>query len=163
VADLLREDGRAGVPLVVDPVLSATAGGFEGNQDVIEAYLGALLPMAMVVTPNLPELARLSDVGSSALLARGAGAGLVKDGHGTGDTVEDRLLWSGGEVVLGHPRLEVGEVRGTGCALASALACELGRGRAVDEACRMAVATMGRCLALTPGRSDGGAATLFVV
>jgi hydroxymethylpyrimidine/phosphomethylpyrimidine kinase len=163
VAALLRDVRAAGVPLVVDPVLSATAGGFEAAPDVVEAYLVALVPLATVVTPNLPELARLAGSNPASLLARGAEAVLVKGGHAHHDPVEDRLYTAAGELALRHPRLAVGEVRGTGCALASAVACELGGGAAVAEACRSAVAHLGRCLELTRPAARDGAAMLAVV
>lgn len=163
VAALLVDASASGVPIVVDPVLSASAGGLEADPGVIRAYLAALLPLATLATPNLPEAARLMGEGPRALLTCGVGAVLLKGGHQEGDPVEDRLLWSGGEVVLRHPRLAVGEVRGTGCALAAALACELGRGLDVETACRSAVAIMGRCLEVTSRREDGRAATLTVL
>jgi hydroxymethylpyrimidine/phosphomethylpyrimidine kinase len=160
VTEQLRARGR-GAPVVVDPVLAATAGGLEVDADVVAAYVEALVPLATIVTPNRPEVARLGGE-PQALLALGAAAVLIKGGHGAGDIVEDRLLTADGETVIDHPRLAVGEVRGTGCALASALACELGRGAAIDEACRSAVAVMSRCLEITPPAADGGPSILVV-
>ena len=162
VAELLREPCDAGVPLVVDPVLAATVGGFAPGDELVEAYLRCLVPLASVVTPNLPEMERLAEQGPQALLALGSAAVLVKGGHGDGDVVEDRLHSQSGEVVFRHPRLAVGPVRGTGCALASAVACGLGAGLGIEEACRGAVATLTRCLGLTSASVDGGPALLAI-
>ena len=162
VAELLRGVVAEGVALVVDPVLGATARGLDSGLDVIDAYLGELLPLATIVTPNIPEAQRLAGGDSARLLATQVGAVLIKGGHGGGDVIEDRLSTSSGEVVLRHPRIDVGEVRGTGCALASAIACELAHGAGVEEACRRAVRHMTRCLERTTPAVGGGSAMLAI-
>ena len=83
---------QEGVPLVVDPVFSATAGGWSADAELVDAYRKRLLPMATVVTPNLPELERIlpGDDGSG-LRQVGCAAVLVKGGHGEGETVRDVL------------------------------------------------------------------------
>jgi len=162
VADLLQAPCEAGVPLVVDPVLSVTAGGFSAADALVEAYLRRLLPLAAVVTPNLPEASRLAPDGPESLLSAGCGAVLVKGGHADGDAVEDRLWTVEGETVIRHPRLDVGEVRGTGCALAAALACGLGAGMTVEQASREAVSALARYLERTPRSASGAAAILTI-
>lgn len=130
------------IPLVVDPVLSATAGGWDPGGDLAAALRRHLVPIAAVLTPNLPELTALAGAGGvEALLAAGCRAVLVKGGHaddaaGLVDVLHGRSMhreWR-------HPRLAVGPVHGTGCALASALAAGLGRGLDVAAACDVAIA-----------------------
>ena len=156
VADALAFARAAAVPVVVDPVLGTTAGGWDAGAELVVTYRRVLLPNATVVTPNLPELELLSAGEPGALLDLGCRAVLVTGGHAAGDVVEDRLHRAGEELVFRHPRLSVGSVHGTGCALASALASRLASGASVDGAARDAVATVQRYLANTdPG--DAGA------
>jgi len=128
--------GRA--PIVVDPVLSATAGGFEAPAALAEAYRSQLLPLASVLTPNRPEALFLYGPRPEVALALGCGFVLEKGGHGEGAFVEDRLHGLAGETRFRRPRLPVGSVHGTGCALASALATRLAQGCDVASACAMA-------------------------
>lgn len=146
--------GRA--PIVVDPVLSATAGGLVPGAEVIESYREHLAPLATVVTPNLPELAALFHGDAHAALALGAAAVLVKGGHGDGPRAIDTVVTGEGERQLSRPRLDVGAVRGTGCALASALAVGLASGDAVVDACERAGAFVAdRLAAMGPPPADG--------
>src|SRR5699024_3883302 len=99
VAEVARRlDGRA--PVVVDPVMIAKSGNVLLHDAAIEALLAELLPRATLLTPNLPEAARLLETEpardeaemaaqGSALLARGAGAVLMKGGHGQGPVCTD--------------------------------------------------------------------------
>ncbi len=116
-------------PIVVDPVLSASAGGGLLAPDAMEE-LQRLLPRAALVTPNLSEMAAL---GGESWLQEHPGAVLIKGGHGTGDQLEDRLRGVGPVRTWCHPRLP-GEHRGTGCRLASAIAAHLARGCLIPEA-----------------------------
>ena len=127
------------VPVVVDPVLSATAGGMATNDELVQAYREHLLPRAALVTPNTPELELLAAGDAARLLATGAGAVLHKGGHGDGEHCVDEL-WTAGEPPFrfARQRHDCGPVRGTGCALASAIACQLAQRRGVVEACRLA-------------------------
>lgn len=136
-----------GIPRVVDPVLGATAGGLHPTPGLIDAYLAAL-PAVDLLTPNLPELAALGGDPAD-LRARGAAAVFVKDGHGSLDRVEDILWAGGGTTAFCHPRLPLGPVHGTGCALATAIACALAHGRSLAEACGEAVTWLQRCLRAT--------------
>lgn len=128
LVDALRRGGGA---WVVDPVLWASDGGRLGEVGSARA----LARGAALVTPNRPEAAALA--GTSAedpeLLARvvealeGAPV-LLKDGHGGGREVRDRL-WVAGEVhTFARPRLAGPDPRGTGCALATAIAVGMARG-----------------------------------
>ena len=146
---------REQFPLVVDPVLTATAGGWSADTELVDAYLECLLPLATVATPNLPELERLlpGDDGTG-LLRAGCASVLVKGGHGEGDVVVDVLCTERGRREFAHPRVKVGPVHGTGCALASALAVYLGAGELLETACELAIADLQRCLQATPSSPD---------
>jgi len=139
---------RAGVPVVLDPVLAASSGGTLLDEDG-RAALRGLLPRVALLTPNLPEAAALlgeapavtpSAVLAQArgLLALGVAAVLLKGGHGSGDEATDWLVTAGGEPrALSAPRLAHG-IRGSGCALASAIAAYLAHGLALADACQHA-------------------------
>jgi hydroxymethylpyrimidine/phosphomethylpyrimidine kinase len=138
-------------PLVVDPVLRASTGATLSQDGLVGALRKRLLPIATLVTPNLPEAEALVGfpVRSRAerrraareLLALGAGAVLLKGGHGR-ERGLDLLAWRerGRERMrwLRGPRYRTRHTRGTGCTLATACAAHLARGlplpRAVAEA-----------------------------
>jgi len=154
VADALGSLVSA-VPLIVDPVMSATAGGMGSGQSVVAAYRDALIPLATLVTPNSPELAQLGDGDPSVLLRAGAGAVLHKGGHSVGQDVVDEL-WAGGPPSrFVRPRLRCGLVRGTGCALACAIAARLALGSALSAACEGAGDWLASLLGAVQPRPDG--------
>ncbi len=127
---------RGQVPIVVDPVLSATAGGLIANSDLAAAYLELLVPITTVFTPNVPELAAVCEGDAKRALAAGAEAVLAKGGHAEGVHCED-VLWQGDErLAFVRSRQHVGPVRGTGCALASAIAARMAHGAGIAQACR---------------------------
>lgn len=142
VGDFLEARG-GGVPVVLDPVLAATAGGALFDPGRTDALL-RLLPSCALVTPNLPELATLtgqdgggddlSRRGARLLLDLGAHAVLVKGGHGDDDRITDRLYVPDGEVTYEHARRIGPKIRGTGCFLATAIACGLLRGVPLADA-----------------------------
>ncbi len=156
VAEALRPlAGRC--PVVVDPVLSATAGGMPEPADLADAYVARLAPLAALVTPNSPELERLAAGDASRLLEAGAGAVLHKGGHGRGGEAVDELHVPGASRRFVRVRFECGPVRGTGCALASAIAVRLAAGASVEDACSGAGDWLAKLLAeLRP--LPGGAA-----
>ncbi|MBL8751906.1 MAG: bifunctional hydroxymethylpyrimidine kinase/phosphomethylpyrimidine kinase [Planctomycetes bacterium] len=140
VRTVARELGTfaAGVPVVVDPVLSATSGGLLGCDDLAAAYLEHLVPKATVFTPNVPELAAVCGGDPARALRAGAGAVLVKGGHAEGATCDDVLHRGADRIVFRRERLPVGRVRGTGCTLAAAIAARLAHGASLGDACRFA-------------------------
>lgn len=146
----------AAAAIVVDPVLSATAGGFAPAQEVAACYRERLLPLARLFTPNLPELGRICDGRAELALAAGARAVLVKGGHGDGRWSEDQLFAAGAEFVFRRQRLDVGPVRGTGCALASAISVRLAAGEDAPLACQRAGDWLAALLQrLGPPAADG--------
>ncbi|MEO6836367.1 MAG: hydroxymethylpyrimidine/phosphomethylpyrimidine kinase [Candidatus Tumulicola sp.] len=137
---------RPALPAVVDPVFSASRGGELAEPAARLAIRDELATLPNVIlTPNLDEAAALlgshpiarEAVGdaAAALQLRGALAVLVKGGHLTdGDPIDALATSSGVELFVG-PRI-AGEMHGTGCTLAMALACELARGTPLSEAVR---------------------------
>ena len=151
--------------LVVDPVMIATSGAALIDDDAIDALRTRLLPLADLITPNLPEAARLLDqapaqdiAGMEAqareLLRRfNPRAVLVKGGHGTGAEALDLLLTGAGAIPLSLPRLDTTGTHGTGCTLSAAIVALLALGVPMQEAVRRAKAFVWH--ALVSGRTLG--------
>ncbi|GLQ97360.1 bifunctional hydroxymethylpyrimidine kinase/phosphomethylpyrimidine kinase [Dyella mobilis] len=163
VASALRK--RKPAWLVVDPVMISTSGSRLLDEDAIDALVNELIPLADVLTPNLPEAEALlgrplrtarqmADAGTD-LLAMGSAGVLLKGGHGRGSEVTDRYFDDRGVVEIRHARLPR-EGHGTGCTLASAIAAELALGRAPRSAVRRAATYVHR--ALERGYRPGGGA-----
>ncbi len=139
VAELLA--AHPDVPVVLDPVLASGRGDRLASEETIAALLGRVLPQSTVATPNGPEARRLAgcaDAASSAraLIERGCEYVLVTGGHEAGNEVVNTLYDAGGVVREDRwPRLPH-EYHGSGCTLASALACALANGMRVPEAAR---------------------------
>jgi hydroxymethylpyrimidine kinase/phosphomethylpyrimidine kinase len=129
--------------LVVDPVFVATDGTLLLDQEGQNALREELLPLASLVTPNLPEAAALADMevattvemqeAARRIRAYGAQACLVKGGHLSGDPV-DILLDEEGYTEFPSERLGGADVHGTGCMLSAAIATELAKGVPLREA-----------------------------
>jgi len=162
LAAALREPAFADVPVVLDPVLRASDGGALGAD--LEGY-GNLVGRVGLWTPNGDE-ARIWLEGRSwrQLPELLRGPVLLKGGHALsgpdatdrapdGDTVHDRLLFSDGRVRdYMRPRAPGPDVRGTGCALASAVTAHLARGAPVELAVTRAIAWLDE--ARTRARTD---------
>jgi hydroxymethylpyrimidine kinase / phosphomethylpyrimidine kinase / thiamine-phosphate diphosphorylase len=124
-------------PLVVDPVMVATSGDRLLEPEAEAAY-EELLAEATLATPNADEAAVLSgieviDAGSAreagkTILETGVDAVLVKGGHVSGETVQDRLVTAEGVETFDHPRVDTEATHGSGCTLAAAIAARLARG-----------------------------------
>ncbi len=123
--------------LVVDPVLISKSGHALLADDAIDTVRDRLLPLATLVTPNLPEAARLvgfevvdedtAVAAGRALLLCGARAALIKGGHGHGETVVDLLVTADDVVAIRTPRINTRHTHGTGCTLSAAIAARLSR------------------------------------
>ncbi len=136
VADELERHGE--IPVVVDPVMVAKSGDRLIEDDAVECLRERLLPLAHVLTPNMPEAGRLVGMSvddPSAMVAaglclvdQGARAVAVKGGHLTGERIVD-LLVTGADVERAESaRLDTTSVHGSGCTFASALATGLAQG-----------------------------------
>ncbi|CAM5580787.1 Bifunctional hydroxymethylpyrimidine kinase/phosphomethylpyrimidine kinase OS=Streptomyces rochei OX=1928 GN=thiD PE=4 SV=1 [Streptomyces rochei] len=130
-------------PAVVDPVGVSKHGDALLAASALDSVRTKLLPVATVATPNLDEVAQLTGVrvetetdlrrAAAAVLEYGPRWVLIKGGHLAGDAVD--LLTDGGEEHwLRAPRLDKRHTHGTGCTLASAVACGLAQGQSVPEA-----------------------------
>ena len=156
LADWLASSTHDEVPVVLDPVLFATAGGMRANAELVGALRTRLLPLTTVVTPNLDELEILGAGGGPlALLRLGALAVVVKGGHAAGAEVVDLLVWSGGQHAVRHERIGIGPVRGTGCAFATAFASTLALGKSHADALARASAFVTAGLRRTRPSADG--------
>ena len=154
VADAVRRHGIGG-RLVVDPVMVAKSGDRLLRQEAIATICAELLPLAAVVTPNIPEaedLTGLSIVSDAdmraaavAIAAMGARAVVVKGGHREGPAVD--VLYENGEFrEFAAARIASANTHGTGCTFASAVAAGLAQGRdtagAVGQAKEFVTAAM---------------------
>lgn len=154
IAEWHRALGASAPPLVVDPVLSATAGGGPAAAvEIARAIVRELAPCSRVLTPNLAEFEALGGV--TTLLAGGAFAVLVTGGHGSGPQVIDRLVCADRTVEIVHPRLDIGPVHGTGCGLSAALATYLALDADLESAVRSASGRVHDWLRATRPSTDG--------
>jgi hydroxymethylpyrimidine/phosphomethylpyrimidine kinase len=143
-----------GIPVILDPVMVAKGGAPLLEDAAVTALVEELLPLATVVTPNLPELARLTGLPvasegnrrrAAEALAESGPAVLAKGGHAVpaGDSedgdVVDLLLAEGTWHRFVHPRLAVRSTHGTGCTLAAALAARLAAGEPLPAAAAGAI------------------------
>ncbi len=131
--------------LVVDPVMVSTSGAPLLQAQAIDIFRRALLPLALIITPNIDEAALLGgkrivtpdDMEEAALAIHGMGARnvLLKGGHMEGDAID--VLFDGSNFVhLKAPRIETRDSHGTGCVLSSAIAGRLALGDSVQSAVR---------------------------
>jgi hydroxymethylpyrimidine/phosphomethylpyrimidine kinase len=135
--------------IVLDPVMVATSGDRLLAPEAVEALRRKLIPLAALITPNLPEAAALLGEavasGEAAiesqgrrLLAMGCPAVLIKGGHGQGTESIDYLISDSGTVVLASPRIATKNTHGTGCSLSSAIVAGLAKGEDMVSAVRHA-------------------------
>jgi len=152
--------------LVVDPVMVAKSGDLLLAADAREALVAEILPLALVVTPNLHEASVLAGIpvetvaemqeAARRILALGPRWVLVKGGHLKTDPTD--ILWDGREVTrLDAPRIESRNTHGTGCTFSAAIAAGLARGRPLADAARDAKAYVRRAIqeGFQPGHGTG--------
>jgi hydroxymethylpyrimidine/phosphomethylpyrimidine kinase len=131
-------------PVVVDPVMVAKSGDTLLSDEAVLAVVRHLLPLARVVTPNIPEaevltgrpVRTISDMRDAArrLVDLGAAAALVKGGHLDGETLVDVVYESGHLHELEGPRLHSRHTHGTGCTMAASVAAQLALGVTLVDA-----------------------------
>ncbi len=157
--------GARPVPLVVDPVMVAKGGQALLAEEARGALRDELLPLAALVTPNVPEAEVLTGLPAGTLEQRelvarrlvelGAGAALVKGGHTEGETVVD-LLFDAHEVRLFNAvRVHTQHTHGTGCTLSAAVATGLGQGLPLAQAVERGIRYVQAAIAHAPGLGAG--------
>ncbi len=155
----------AGVPVVVDPVMVAKGGARLLDDGAVTALLRDLLPLAALLTPNVPEAEALLGRpipdhaaaldAARALLDLGARAVLLKGGHLSGPVVEDVLATADDVEVIRSARIETRHTHGTGCTLASAVAAGLAQGMPLRDAVLRAGAYVHAAILAAPGLGGG--------
>lgn len=152
--------------IVVDPVMVASTGAVLMADDAVDVIVDRLLPLATVVTPNIPEaevLAKMDITGQHDMVEAAhviakmldGTAVLVKGGHAV-EAANDLLLTEHGrEVWLRHRRIDTPNTHGTGCTLSSAIACGLARGYDVQASIAQAKAYLSGALENDPGLGRG--------
>ena len=153
------------LPLVVDPVMVAKGGARLLDDPAVHALRRDLLPLATLLTPNVPEAEALTGLAitdhaaarraAQALLDLGAAAVLLKGGHLHGAVVQDILATSAGFEVIESPRIETRHTHGTGCTLASAVAAGLAQGMPLSDAVRRGGAYVHAAILAAPGFGAG--------
>ena len=159
VAAALEKHARK-IPIVLDPVMVSTSGKTLLPANAIGALKKYLLPLAALVTPNLPETKALTGIANSEKAARmligmGAKAVLVKGGHSTKETIDDVLVWERGIDVFAFPRLKTRHTHGTGCTLSTAIACGLAKSEPLPLAVSKAREFLQHAIETAPGLGKG--------
>ena len=145
VADALE---RYSIPIILDPVMVSSSGHRLLSAEAQEVLKGRLLPMAQLVTPNIPEMEALSDMplmtisdkynAAKHLLSLGVQSVLLKGGHEEGEVKVDILYQKSPQGIVtcsfSSDTLNTRNIHGTGCPLSSAIAAYMARGLALKEA-----------------------------
>ncbi len=146
------------LPIVLDPVMVAKGGDRLLSQDAVEVLRNELLPLASLMTPNLPEaqallnqseeinsLSSMEEAGR-ALMRLGAKAVLLKGGHLASNQSPDFLIHPHHEYWLPTDRVKVKNTHGTGCTLSSAIATHLAKGMDIYSSCLAGKHYLNKCL-----------------
>lgn len=142
VAATLRKFGAP--KLVVDPVMVATSGDRLQDSAAMHAVIDELLPLALIVTPNLYEAEALGNVtiageediyrAARVISTYGPKYVLIKGGHLPGDPIDYLFDGTTMRLIESGPRVQTQHVHGTGCTISAAIAAGLARGHTVDNA-----------------------------
>jgi hydroxymethylpyrimidine/phosphomethylpyrimidine kinase len=129
---------QPGIPIVFDPVMVATSGSTLADDATVAAF-GRLMNVATIVTPNLPELHRLTSeedpvAAALHLVGEHGCAVLIKGGHEEGDALADALIEEDNMTSWQGQRIDTASTHGTGCTLASAIAVFLAGGASLSDA-----------------------------
>ena len=151
--------------LVVDPVMIAKSGDRLLREDAVDTLRRTLLPLAAVVTPNIPEAEVLAGIAirtqadrvaaGRAIMKLGAHAVVIKGGHSDEDPIVDLLVDGEGVHEFRAARIATGSTHGTGCTFSAAIAAALGRDEDLATAVGEARAYLTRALAQAPGLGHG--------
>ena len=155
---------RFSFPLVIDPVMVSKHGAPLIDDEAVQVLRRKLLPHAFLITPNVPEAARLAEMEvtdlptmekAAAVISRlGAKNVLVKGGHLKGDPVD--VLWSAGENhSLPAERVETTHTHGTGCVFSAAITARLAKGEDLVTAVKAAKQFITAAIQNSPGLGQG--------
>jgi hydroxymethylpyrimidine/phosphomethylpyrimidine kinase len=152
-------------PLVVDPVMIAKSGDRLLREDAVEALRRRLLPLAAVVTPNIPEAEVLAGRpirtrddrlnAARAIMELGAHAVVIKGGHSDDDPIVDLLVDANGVREYAAPRIVTTSTHGTGCTFSAAVTAGLASGLDLEDGVAAARDYVSRALAGAPGLGHG--------
>ena len=145
VADALS---KYSIPIILDPVIVSSSGHRLLSVDAIDAIKERLLPMATLLTPNIPEMIALTNMPLASddekmraalwLMNYGINAILLKGGHEEGEIKKDILYIKSKDEIhisyLSSPTIQTKNIHGTGCTLSSAIAAFIARGLSLEEA-----------------------------
>ncbi len=158
IRTVARELAGSSAPVVLDPVMIAKSGDALLRDEAVSALVEDLVPLANVLTPNLPEAARLLGTAAAqtmngmrrqgeALLDLGPSAVLMKGGHAPDPECHDVLVTRNDEPrVFSASRIATRNTHGTGCTLSAAIAAGLARGRTLEDAVADAHVYLNRAL-----------------
>lgn len=146
VVNLLKEYGP--VDIVVDPVMVAKSGDRLLHEEAVTALKELLLPIATVLTPNIPEASDLLDRklftefdmedAAREICEMGAGAAVVKGGHSEGKLCKDCLWYESKAHWFASDRIQTKNTHGTGCTFSAAIAALLAQGKGIVDATKEA-------------------------
>lgn len=153
------------VPLVLDPVMFAKGGHALLEESALGTLKRVLIPIATVITPNIPEAEHLTGLSirnvddmrraADAILKSGCKAALIKGGHMEGEQLTDMLVSEDGVEVFTSSRIHTVHTHGTGCTLASAIAAGLAQKRPLREAVARARDYVREAILQAPGLGHG--------
>lgn len=137
------------VNIVVDPVMVSTSGHALMSPDAMDALQTKLIPLASLITPNIPEAEQLCGFtiehaddmlkAAEVISSLFEGAVLIKGGH-LADNADDLLYMKGNALWFTSPKIDNPNTHGTGCTLSSALACNLAAGMSMETSVQHAKA-----------------------
>ncbi|WP_417830307.1 bifunctional hydroxymethylpyrimidine kinase/phosphomethylpyrimidine kinase [Thalassospira sp.] len=165
VAEFIKSKA-AGIPVVVDPVMVSQSGSRLLEEDAADALIKQMIPLATILTPNIPEAEVLSGmtitseadmiVAAQKIGELGAKAVLIKGGHAEGDKIVD-ILWRCDGDIEGFEgtRIPSENNHGTGCSLASAIATGLAQGMGLSDAVARARAYVREAIRTAPDYGKG--------
>ena len=152
-------------PLVIDPVMIAKSGDRLLAQDAVDAMRRRLLPLAEVVTPNIPEAEVLARrpirtredrlAAARIIMDLGAHAVVIKGGHSDDDPIVDLLVDRQGVHEYRAARIVTTSTHGTGCTFSAAITAGLAAGRDLPDAVAGARDYLSHALATAPGLGHG--------
>jgi len=165
VADVIERMAK-NIPIVLDPVMVAKGGAALLDPEAVDTLRRRLLPLARVVTPNVPEAEALTGLkikgfedfhrAAAVILGYGAEAVFMKGGHlSSKSEVRDLLVTEDKEEEFGGPRVAGRHTHGTGCTLSSALATSLAQGMSISDAGARARAYVETAILTAPGLGRG--------